>query len=96
MICHIVTFSFNDSADDAAVEQIRSALSAYADRQPALRSYRHGPDLGIRGTADYGVVAEVDDEAGLAAYLDDPEHVRIVKELVEPLLDSRQAVQIEV
>jgi len=40
------------------------------------------------------VVALVDDEEGLAAYLDHPEHVEAVQSAVTPLVLTRQAVQI--
>jgi hypothetical protein len=40
------------------------------------------------------VVALVDDEEGLTAYLDHPEHVEAVQSAVTPLVRTRQAVQI--
>jgi hypothetical protein len=40
------------------------------------------------------VVALVDDEDGLTAYLDHPDHVEAVRTAVTPLVRTRQAVQI--
>nr|MBA3338785.1 Dabb family protein [Geodermatophilaceae bacterium] len=41
------------------------------------------------------VAAVVESPQTLPTYLDHPEHVRIVKEIIAPLIATRQAVQIE-
>jgi hypothetical protein len=96
MILHVVTFTFRDDVSSEQVDAADAALAELPGRIPALRSYSHGRDLGLRsGNAGYAVVAQVDDAEGLAAYLDHPEHVRAVRTHLQPLLGTRQAVQID-
>ena len=96
MILHVVTFAFRDDVSSEQVDAADAALAELPGRIPALRSYSHGRDMGLRsGNGDYAVVALVDDADGLAGYLDHPEHVRAVQTYVQPLVVTRQAVQIE-
>lgn len=95
MILHVVTFTFRDDVTDEQLDAVDEALGRLPDRVEALRSYSHGRDLRLRqGTGDYAVVALVDDEEGLTAYLEHPDHVEAVQTAVSPLVLSRQAVQI--
>ncbi|WP_017538972.1 Dabb family protein [Nocardiopsis halophila] len=93
-IRHIALFRWNGEATPEKVDQVRDALSQLPGRIPALRAYTFGPDLGIsEGTYDFGVAADVDDEAGLAAYRDHPDHQAALA-LIRPLLADRASVQI--
>jgi hypothetical protein len=95
MILHVATFTLRDDVTTTQLDAIDAALAALPARIAALRSYSHGRDLGLRsGNGDYAVVALVDDADGLAGYLDHPEHVRAVQTYVQPLVVTRQAVQI--
>lgn len=94
---HLVTFSWRPEVTNDDVIAVNEGLSSLPDQIPELRSYRFGPDLGLReGNADYAVAAVLDSPDTLPAYLDHPEHRRIVTELITPLLAARQAVQIEI
>jgi hypothetical protein len=97
MIIHVVTFQWTADTTDSAVAALSDALDRLATTIPELRGYRHGPDLGLRdGNADYAVVAVLDQPEDLKAYLDHPEHLRIVGAFVSPILRGRQAVQFTV
>ena len=96
MIAHIALFTWEVGTDPADVAGLADALEAMAASLPSVRHYRCGPNLHLRdGGADFAVVALVEDQAGLDAYLDSPEHVQVVGERVKPHLATRQAVQIE-
>ena len=68
MILHIATFRWNDDVTDADVEALTAALMEMAAGIPELKSYTAGANLHLRPAGvDYGVVALVDDAAGLEA-----------------------------
>lgn len=97
MIRHVALLTFAPGTSDEAIERIASALSGLPDRLPGLRHYAFGRDLGVdAGNADFAVVADLDDEAAYAEYRDDPEHRRIITELIRPVLAGRTAVQFRV
>lgn len=93
---HLVTFTWRTAVTNADVIAVIEGLTSLPDQIPELLSYRFGPDLGLReGNADFAVAAVLESPQTLAAYLDHPEHVRILEEFIAPLIDSRQAVQFE-
>ena len=94
---HLVTFTWQDGVSAEQVEALNGELGALPALIPELRAYHYGPDLGLRsGNGDYGVCAAADTEAGILAYLDHPEHLRIVRDVITPMRDQRLAVQIRV
>lgn len=95
MIRHTVVFRFAEGTPAERVQAIREALMGLPGRVPAVRSFSCGGDLGLReGNADFAIVAEFDDEDGWRAYQDDPEHQRIIRELIAPVTEQRLAAQI--
>ncbi|KHO21664.1 Dabb family protein [Mycolicibacterium setense] len=95
-VCHVVTFTFKPGTPDAAIAKLGAALDGLAIRSGAT-SYRHGRDLQRRvGNADYSVTALFDDYDSFTTYLESPEHLGIVSELLAPHLESRSAVQFAV
>lgn len=94
---HVSLLRFADDVSDDAVAAIEAALGGLPARLPQLRDYRYGRDLGLtEGGYDFAVVAEFDDVDGYAAYRDDPEHRRILAELVRPVITDRAVVQYHV
>jgi quinol monooxygenase YgiN len=90
---HVVTFTFKVNTASESVRALGVALDELATETAAL-SYCHGADLKIRpGNADYSVTAIFEDEAAFSAYITSALHVQIVRELLEPHLESRSAVQ---
>lgn len=95
MITHVVTFVWKPGTTEDQVGQLHEALTAFQQVVPEIVTYRHGRDLGLGSdNADYAVVSTVDGADQLRAYLELPEHRRIVRELLAPILARRQAVQI--
>jgi hypothetical protein len=96
VIRHVSVLTFVDGTTDAQVREICAALATLPARIPALRAYNFGPDLAVdSGNGSFAVVAEFDDADGYRSYRDDPEHQRIIAELIRPILAGRAAVQQE-
>jgi len=94
---HLVTFTWRPETTNDDVVAVIEALTSLPAQIPELVAYNFGPDLGLReGNAGFAVAAEVESREALLAYLDHPEHVRILNEFIRPLIATRQAVQIEV
>jgi hypothetical protein len=94
VIRHTVVFRFAEGTTPEQVEAIRSALLTLPGRIPEVRSLSAGSDLSLReGNGDFAVVASFDDEAGWRAYQNDPEHQRIIAELIGPVLEQRLGAQ---
>ncbi|WP_028648356.1 Dabb family protein [Nocardiopsis sp. CNT312] len=92
-IRHIALFSWRDDVTQAQVAEVEALLAGLPGTVPALRSYAFGPDLGLgEGRHDFAVVADLDDEAGFAAYRDHPAHQAALK-VIRPMLAGRAAVQ---
>lgn len=96
VIMHLATFTWRPDVTNDDIVAIIEALTSLPDQIPELISYSFGPDLGLRdGNADFAVAAVLANPQSLPAYLDHPEHVRILREFIAPLMATRQAVQIE-
>ena len=97
MILHLATFRWKDDVTADDISAVTDALLAMAAGIPALRGYRAGENLRLRPNgADYGVAALVDDEAGLAAYLDSPAHTEVYEKFLSQMIGERSAVQLPV
>ncbi len=95
MIRHAVLFRWTAAAAPDQAEQLHAALSAYVADLPGIRSYVHGPNLGINpGAADYAVTADFDTVEDYFRYRDHPRHLEIIAELVAGKAD-RLAIQID-
>jgi hypothetical protein len=97
MFRHVVMFSWTDDVDDAHIAAVSAALDSLPDKIDVLRSYRHGPDVGISdGNFDYVLVADVDTADDFAIYRDHPEHVAVIQQVFAGKVAQRAAVQYEV
>jgi hypothetical protein len=97
MILHIASFRWKDDVTADDVAGLTDALRAMAAGIPELRSYLCGENLRLRpGGADYGVAAIVDDEAGLAAYLDSAGHADVYERYLGRMISERSAAQLPV
>jgi hypothetical protein len=95
MILHLASFRWKDDVTPGDVAAVTDALRAMAAGIPELRSYACGESLRLRpGGADYGVAAIVDDEAGLAAYLDSDAHNEVYEKYLGRMIAERSAVQL--
>lgn len=96
MIAHVAVFTFGPEMTEDGAEALAVELRAMALRLPSIKRYTASPNLRMRpGGADFGVVAVLEDQAGIDAYLDSPDHVDLVAKSIAPFLTQRQAVQLE-
>jgi hypothetical protein len=96
VILHLVTFTWKPSVTEEDVKGLTASLLAMARAIPEVRSYVCGPNLRLRPGADYAVAAVVDDEAGLAAYLDSEAHQQTYTDWFSWMIESREAAQLPV
>lgn len=97
MIRHVVLFRFRAGVPADAIERFSRGLDALPESIDEIRSFRHGPDLGlIEGTWDHALVAEFDSADGYARYADHPDHHAFIDACVTPILDQLARVQHEV
>ena len=91
---HIVTFKWSNEAFDAV--PVAEALRAVIATVDGVHSYTCGSDVNLSaGSYDFAVVGVFDDRDTFVAYRDNPEHQRIIKEMINPQLDARTVVQLE-
>jgi hypothetical protein len=96
VIRHVSMLTFTPGVTAAQVRAVEAALARLPAHLP-MRAYSFGTDAGIDdGNATFAVVADFDDRDGYVAYRDDPEHRRIIAELIRPILATRAAAQYEV
>lgn len=94
MLRHVVLFRWRKDTTDRDVDAVVAGLAALPRLVPSLRGYRFGRDLHVsEGTWDFAVVADVDGVDGLRSYRDHPAHQAVLRDLVQPLLGERAAVQ---
>jgi hypothetical protein len=97
MLRHVVCLTWRDDTPPGTIEAIEAALGTLPARIPEIRAYSFARDLGLAaGNADFGIVADFDDADAWRTYQDDPEHQRIIAELIRPHLASRTATQFTV
>jgi hypothetical protein len=95
VIRHIVLLRLNDSATTAQVDDIKAQLLALPG--PGRIAYTMGPDLGLRGdNMDVAIVGDFEDVDAYMAYDRDPEHDRIRRELIAPIVSHIERCQFEI
>lgn len=95
MIRHVSVLTFVPDVDDAQIQAIETELAQLPSRL-RFRAYHYGRDLGFNeGNASFGIVADFDTLEEYFAYRDDPEHMRILTQVIRPILGARSAVQYE-
>ena len=94
MLHHIVVFTWNPGTTAEQVADLERALADLQAQVPELRRYAYGPNLGLTaGSADFGIAAEFDDEAGWRAYDQHPAHAKVRSDVLAPMIASRAVVQ---
>jgi hypothetical protein len=94
MFRHVVLFRWKPEATDEQKRLVEAELRKLPAAVPSIRSYVLGADAGISGgNAEFAVTADFDDEAGWAAYRDDPTHRAVIAEHITPIVAERTAVQ---
>lgn len=86
MIRHIALFKLKDglTREDPRVQAASSALTALGPEMPTVLEWETHWCFGSRPVShDFALVCDVADEAGLDAYLSDPEHRKVSADLLE-------------
>jgi hypothetical protein len=94
MIRHVVLFRWKPEATQEQKARVATELAKLPPIVPSIRGFLLGADAGIsQGNADFAVTADFDDEAGFAAYRDDPTHRAVIQQHITPIMADRTAVQ---
>ena len=97
MFRHVVLISLAADATEAQCQALLDGLSGLPAAIAEIRSYVYGVDAGLaEGNASVAVVADFDDVEGYRVYATHPAHVRVITDLIRPIMTARTAVQHEV
>jgi hypothetical protein len=93
---HVVMFRFADDTTDEQKQALRAGLRRLPEIIPEIRAYRFGDDAGLRDdNFDFAVTADFDDADSFLVYRDNPDHQKVVADLITPIITARAAVQFE-
>jgi hypothetical protein len=97
VIRHVALFRWTPESTEEQRSAVVPALAELPGLIPELKEFRFGPDAGIDPgrNHDFAVVADVDSPDDYRIYADHPAHVRVITEVVRPILAERVAVQYE-
>lgn len=91
---HVVMFKWSDGLGDDHVRRVRDGLDALPPVIEQIRSYVHGPDLGVTdGNFDYVLVADFDTEDDFLVYRNHPVHLQFIQDVITGNTADRAAVQ---
>jgi hypothetical protein len=93
VIVHVAVFRWHDTVTAQQVSDLEDGLGKLPALIPELVSYRFGKDLGIRGTADFAVVALLAEAGDVAKYLDHPAHQKVSRSLTNLMAAERSTIQ---
>jgi hypothetical protein len=90
-----VQIFWNDNVSVEHGERVARALNAFAPTVTGVLFYRAAPDLALKSnTADFGIVALLDNRDTYLAYADDATHQAIIADLIAPYARARSSTQI--
>ena len=96
MIRHIAMLTLRADTADAAIDRLVSELRALPGLIDEIATYEVGVDLRlVAGNSTVAIVADFDDADAWTVYRNHPAHVRVLDEIIAPLLDTRTAIQFE-
>ncbi len=97
MFRHVVLITLTADATEAQRQALLDGLAGLPHEIAEIRSYVFGFDAGLaEGNASLAVVADFDDVDGYRVYATHPAHVRVIAELIRPIMTARTAVQHQV
>ncbi|NWK94311.1 stress protein [Sphingobium lactosutens] len=83
MIQHIVLFRVKDGTPRELQQKACDRLEGLAGKIPGVRSLKAGLDIGVSGNFDFGLVAELDDQAALDRFSTDAGHLDVAYWILE-------------
>jgi hypothetical protein len=94
VVRHVALFRWKPETTAADVSKLEQELHALPTRIACIQSYRFGRDLGLQeGNADFAIVADFIDAAGLEEYANHPDHLAVLNGRIRPMLAHREAIQ---
>lgn len=97
MIRHIVLLTLRAGTSADSERAIVDALRALPDVIPSIRDYQVGVDLGIvASNATVAATGTFDDEAGYMEYRNHLAHREVIEKYVDPVCETRTAIQFEI
>lgn len=94
MIQHIVLLSWKQALTDEQLLSIEQALAALPASIPQILSYQFGADMAwAKGNASYALIARFANKQDFDGYVRHPRHLAMMKTVFAPLLESYQAIQ---
>merc|ERR1712065_6522 len=93
MIKHVVYLDVKEGGD---IEKLNKALMGMKDHIDEIKGVCCGPSLTDRGNGfNYCLIVDVNDLEAKDAYLKHPHHVKIVEEVVKPMINKLGALDFE-
>ncbi|MEO6989143.1 MAG: Dabb family protein [Aquihabitans sp.] len=95
-IRHLVLMQFHEGTEPAAIQALADGLRALPDQIPAIADYKVGPDIGLADDNwDFAVSADFESVDDFHTYRSHPDHVAVIRELIQPHVAKRLAVQFD-
>ena len=91
---HVVSFRCAEWSAEKA-EALGRALSMLPASIAELGAFHHGPDMGLRAAGynmDYTITADFADQAAYQAFTRHPAYLKVVNEVIKPLLAPGEPV----
>ena len=83
MIRHIVLFRVYEGTTQEQMQEAIDRLEGLVGTIPGLVSLEGGIDIGADGNHDFGLVAELEDQAALDAFSTDDAHMEIAMDILK-------------
>jgi hypothetical protein len=97
LLRHTVLLRFKPGTTDDQVQAVLDGLATMPGKMDFIRRYEFGRDVGImEGNPHVALVADFDSAEDWRRYQDQPDHQRLVKDVIGPILESMTRVQYEV
>ena len=95
MIYHLVLFKLKPEVDEQKIEWMMRETRIQLLRIPEVLSMRCGKRLDAREEWRFFLSVELDSSDKLPLYMEDPNHVKFVEEVIKPNIAERLALDYE-
>ena len=95
MIHHLVLFKLKPCVDDATLEWMMRETRSQLLKIPEVLSLKCGRSIDPEDPYQFFLSVDVESTSHLAAYAEDPVHVKFVQRVIRPHIDDRLALDFE-
>lgn len=95
MIQHVVLFKLRPDVDAEKIEWMLRETRIQLLKIPVVRGLRCGYRIDPAMEWPFFLLVEMDSAEKLAAYMDDPAHVRFVESVIKPNITERMALDFQ-